>query len=338
MHYDYHHQIIHIMMNGYFNVFKSIKNLEITQDSMPVLPKLPVDILFDSTLKDWSFMEAFKADYKQFQLQCKAQEKRIKQMIGVGYMGFVNHKHQLPFVDAEHLYLEDSIVNLDQLVQLTDYQAKHLRILTLADTSQINIQSSAVDPTRENAKKFNIDTLKLIRCKQGCSIILQSNYNHKKSTYVNDALNLTNSLRNLTLTIYVGDIIFGGRRAYTEYMEFEAMMKIVVSRKYHHHLQNVNISISIHVKNDLKGKIDEILNILGKNNKAILKQQFNQFKIGLYVFKSHGEQRYFVFDLNSKINDDFMSSVKQSILLFGRSNGYSNYEKQFEQLEADQFT
>ena len=288
--------------HGYWltNLLKSIKSLTLSADpTMALLPKLPLNILFDpqSRLNWFSInhhcnsegkcgrhlqraIDEFEKQYLELKEQYQQEGKKIKKLKWLEYSSYdADDKVTGPlYIEAKHLIL----LNVRK-----DFAAPHAFSTVNVLTCNAFEGLSVVDTLGKI--DCNIDTFRLIGC---------SGYD-STDICVNDkliqALNLHSTLVNLTIEV---DIRIFAISPYhiTRWMKG---IETVLLKQYYHNLQNVNILMKIFQSN-----MDCFFEML-KKHVSILKHQFKQLNIGLEV---HGT--YCTFEWNPQIDEKYLEKQK----------------------------
>lgn len=172
---------------------------------------------------------------------------------------------------------------MDTLKKFPDHH-RNLKVLTFGVDTKILHENRRIKSTVNSHVHPTIDmqihTLGLINCHDSCwQSFLQNKYS------INDILNLTNSLRNLTICLVM----------WWPHMWHMHMKSIenVLQKKYYYNLQNVNILIKLSLQLNkvyVANEIDRIVDIF-KTHKNVLKQQFTKLNVGFYC--KMGESRGF---------------------------------------------
>ena len=296
------------------NLFKSIKSLELSEDStMALLDKLPLEILFDPQSKldrfciahywniDGKFgylqkaIDEFERQYLELKEKYQQQGKNLKKLQCLDYSEeSADDRITGPrYIEAKHLilfYIDNSFAAQRLLSTMNN------NILTCHLHFNIG---------RLNKIDCYIDTLRLIGLgRYGAADIL-----------VNDKLiqawNLHRNLVNLTIEVNF-DIAVRMYKQKTKvnvniFQWMKVIEKILVKQHYHN-LNNANILIKTSDQD-----IDQIFNLL-KQHVSILKYQFNQLNIGLrMICIATGCTKYCTFEWNQEIDEKFLDKKQQEM-------------------------
>ena len=306
-----------IHFNYWFkNLFNSIVSLSFNGGSfLFLLNKLPLEILFDpqSNLEYMKFIHdlvefektitQFDKQYLNFKKELSKHGKQIRKLTAVEHTNkYVNIPIKGPrHLETRHLLFiraMDRLPNPDILSTID--------VLTLQDSFNIHELK-----TKPPDGQIQIKTLRLI------------NYSWFLYSYICitkdliESLNLHQSLINLTIEL----------NTQTDLNRLSNCIANILTKEHYHHLENVNLLLSLHADYKSYQYVRLIFQMLRKYC-AVLKHQFKQFNVA--VKKS---LQYYAFEWNEKIDDKFLNA-KESEIQIETNESTTNHENK---LKYDQW-
>ena len=133
LHNDWENAKKHFIFDGFYHsLFKSIKSIKIDDNATFLLPKLPIDILFDSTKSNltqleishyWNnfdflqpYLNDFKKQYLSFKTKMNQNGKNIKKLSIVKHLDCHKLTSVNICIDTKHLYFNSSVtINLSNI-------------------------------------------------------------------------------------------------------------------------------------------------------------------------------------------------------------------------------
>ena len=303
------------MNQGWFNnMFKSIEILDINDDSMVLLDKLPIALLFDpveSHLNSiefghyWNesdqryltrYINTFETEYLQFQCKLEEQGKEIRKLTRAVHSRLSAAFEGPSYMSVEHLHI-DSLTTIIDLNKnwLSPHFVPNLQKLTCDYNIRFKNKNVRLSENKENTKNINIETLRL-----------RYFNDHSSDDICNDnivieALNLQNSLKNFMLKMRIN------RTDNQSLNKWQNVIESIVKKEHFYKLENFIILLNVEKKH-----IDWVFKML-KKNVQLLKYQFKQFIIGLHVADSH----YHVLEWNTQIDKKYLAHLES---LWKRNN------------------
>ena len=306
------------------SMFKSIKVLQV-DDGTILLPKLPIDLLFDptmeSSLEEISIrlrscceenLNKFGAKYFELKKRLETQGQKIKvlERLRQGSLGESLHLGDSFSIEAKHIQFDDLPMIID-IKQWNDNFNKSLRTITFESYCKIDLADDGIQAgVNSHSIKVNcdcnlhIETLRFIEFDDISRLDLLDNQ------MLIESLNLHNSVKNLTIDFCLE------YKVYRDKVErWEKCISNVLTKKYYFNLENVNILFySEYVSPDSLQPIDWIFGILKKHSN-ILKYQFKQLNIGIKTAKTTDESfrrvNINILQWNSNIDNKFLDDYQE---------------------------
>ena len=310
-------------------MFKSIETLKIETFGLELLPKLPIDILFDpdpikSNLKTFDVtcictdeyqklkesINKFYEKYIYLKKEFKNQGKKIRvlkcfQPLVFSDTMMTNSVDKLFCIESKHTCMFAFGLPVKHLLEhnfgfCDDNNNASLETLTLEccqfdpiDRTKIN--SNTINSNQQLQCHGQIKTLRFIR------LGLHSNTDILENTKLIESLNFHNSVKNLTLNCTLDQT--------DDCDNWTKIISNLLAKKDYFNLDNLNILLqfsSLHLNEELVNWIFEIL----KRNQQLLKHQFNQLNIGFRIeWISH--DTFYVLRWNPKIDEKFLNHLQQ---------------------------
>ena len=308
-------------------MFKSIKVLKINTNGFVLLPKLPIDILFNPDpiksnlerfyVQSHNHAQQFVTNIDQFhkkyiilKRKFENEGKKIKILQGLDQSIFDlegNTISQLLAIESKHTCV-DAFEQLKQLLE-HNFQFCHENNNSSLETLTFRYcQFDSIDTSKINSNTINcnerlqsqIKTLRLM------NLSSHSNTDILENKKLIESLNFHNSVKNMTLSC-----VFNRR------IDCDNWTKIIshlLTKTYYFNLNNLNIVLHFYSTLSNEDMVNWIFTIL-QENQQLLKHQFSQLNIAFDILgpgaNLFSDERFCTLKWNSKIDDEFLSHFQE---------------------------
>ena len=297
-------------------MYKSIKLLEIGCDGTTVLPKLPIDTMFDpveSKLEEihvygdndntYQFLQKYLSLKKEFENQGK-KIRVLKRLLPHYSGGDILCFDEWFYIEAKHVEFDSSpvVVNLNEW---DDNFNQSLRIVTFDGCCDF-VDHGTSNSENVKCNLLRIETLRFL------SMYLVNTFDLLDNGMLIESLNLHNSVKNLTLEFaFWNEITTDHQRRCAKHVIG------LLTKKQYFNLENINILLYRKVDTmqpDEFKLVDWMFGILKKHSN-ILKHQFKQLNIGLWIQQTKDSGASFkrsnILEWNSNINGKILNDYQE---------------------------